>query len=244
MGNQLRRAQLCVIYCIAFFTVACSAQKQNDWAINNAMIGPDSPIEIQAGSAYQARAMYPVPDGPLFPLKERVVWSIEPAVKGIAIDADGNIHVAADVPHATTAVVHANLQSVRRKLSEKIFVYRPEKNPLVGIWRVDTRVLCGDSHEIKPAAASSFLYRNLSWKFHVNQQFWVGKEHNIAGGVHLAGTYEVDVNASDVKLTPIWPQKPPSKWRYLFKDDSKTLILQPMEPQDDLESGCGYILLR
>ena len=55
--------------------LACSAQKQgakqDDWAINNAMIGPDSPIEIRAGSSYQARAMYPVPDGPLFPLKAK-----------------------------------------------------------------------------------------------------------------------------------------------------------------------------
>ena len=44
---------IAVICCIAFFAMACSAQKQaakpDDWAINNAMIGPDSPIEIAAG---------------------------------------------------------------------------------------------------------------------------------------------------------------------------------------------------
>ena len=244
MRDQRPRAQLCVIYCIAFLAVACSAQKQDEWAINNAMIGPDSPIEIRAGSTYQARAMYPVPDGPLFPLKQKVAWSIEPAVQGIAIDVDGNIHVAADVPHGTTAIVHANLKSGRRKLSEKIFVYRPEKNPLIGVWQVGTRVVCGNSHEVKPIPDSSLLSLSASWKFHVNQQFWVGKEHNIAGGIFLAGTYELDVNASEVTLAPTSPQKRPSKWKYLFKDGSKTLILKPMEPQDDLEPGCGYILSR
>jgi hypothetical protein len=187
--------------------------------------------------------MYPVPDGPLFPLKGKVTWFIEPA-KGIAIDADGNINVAADVPHATTAIVHANLKNGQRKLSQKIFVYRPEKNPLVGMWRVDTHIVCGDSHELRPADAKSFLYRNPSWKFHVNQQFWVGKEHSIAAGIYLAGTYELDVNASEVTLASTWPQKRPSKWKHLFKDDNKTLYLHPMEPQDNLESGCGYILSR
>ena len=65
--------------------------------MNNAMIGPDSPIEIRVGSSYQARAMYPVPDGPLIPLKAKVAWSIEPAVKGLSIDSAGNISVAPDV---------------------------------------------------------------------------------------------------------------------------------------------------
>jgi hypothetical protein len=35
-----------------------------------------------------------------------------------------------------------------------------------------------------------------------------------------------------------------SNWSYLLKDGGKTLILQPLEYQDDLEAGCGYILTR
>jgi hypothetical protein len=186
--------------------------------------------------------MYPVPDGPLFPLKSVVAWSIKPAVKGISIDAAGNITVAADVPHGTTAIVHADIERGRRKLSEKMFVYRAEENPLIGVWRVDTQVICGELHEIKKAPASSFLYRNPSWKFHVSQQFWLGKENNIAAGIHLAGTYELDVKSLRIRLTPTWPRKPPSNWSYLLKDGA--LILQPLEPQDDLEPGCGYILSR
>ena len=44
----------------------CLVQNVGDWAIRNAMIGPDSPIEVRAGETYAAQAMYPVPDGPLF----------------------------------------------------------------------------------------------------------------------------------------------------------------------------------
>ena len=60
----------------------------------------------------------------------------------------------------------------------------------------------------------------------------------------LAGSYKLDVKSTKIELTPTWPKKPISNWSYLLKDGGKTLILLPLEPQDDLEPGCGYILLR
>jgi hypothetical protein len=248
MSNHWLRVVFCVMYCSASLTTACFAQKPtskpDDWPMQNAMIGPDSPIEIRAGSSYQAQAMYPVPDGPLFPLKAGVTWSIEPAVKGISIDAAGKISVDAAVSHGATAIVHANVEGGRRKLAVKVYVFQTEDNPLIGAWRVDTRVVCGETQEMKDAAARPLSLRGNNWKFHVSQQFWVGKEHNIAAGVRLAGSYELDLKAAKIKLVPTWPKKPASNWAYLLKEDGKTLILQPLEPQDDLDPGCGYILLR
>jgi hypothetical protein len=212
--------------------------------MQNATIGPNSPIEIRAGSSYQVQAMYPVPDGPLFPLKATVVWTIEPAVKGISIDKTGKITVDSSVPNGATTTVFGDVEKGRRKLSAKLYVFRPEENPLIGAWHVDTRVACGESHEIRAVAVRPLSLRGNDWKFHVPQQFWVGKEHNIAAGVRLARSYELDMKASKIKLTPTWPKKPPSSWSYLFKDGDKTLILQPLEPQEDLEQGCGYILVR
>ncbi|HEY5028202.1 MAG TPA: hypothetical protein VIK39_07320 [Candidatus Angelobacter sp.] len=242
------RVVLCVSFSSIVLAIACFAQKQapkpDEWPIHNALIGPDSPLEIRAGASYQARAMYPVPDGPLFPLEANVAWSVEPAVQGISIDPTGKISVDAAVPHGATAIVHADVDSGRRKLSAKVYVFRPDENPLIGAWRVDTRVVCGETQEIKAAAARPLSLRGNNWKFHVSQQFWVGKEHNIAAGVRLAGTYELDLKASKIKLTPTWPKKPTSNWTYLVKEGGMTLILQPQEPQDELEPGCGYILLR
>jgi hypothetical protein len=247
MRDQRSCIQICFICYVAFFTVACSVQKgtkPDNWAMNNALIGPDSPIEIAAGSSYQARAMYPVPDGPLFPLKASVTWSIEPAIKGIAIDKTGKISVDADVPHGTTATVRGDVENGRRKLSTKIYVFHPAVNPLIGQWHVDTRVACGESLEMRAAAERRLSLRGNNWKFHVSQDFWVGTENNIAAGVQLSGTYELAVKDSKITLTPKWPKKPVSNWSYILKDDSKTLILMPLEPQDDLEPGCGYILSR
>lgn len=248
MKNRRTRVALCVICCSALLTVAPLAQKPlpkaDDWPVRNAVIGPDSMIEISAGSHYQAQAMYPVPDGPLFPLKAGVSWSIESGVKGISIDKAGMITVDVNVPHGATATLHANVESGRRMLAAKIYVFRPEENPLIGAWRIDTQVACGESHEMKATTARPLSLRGNHWKFHVSQQFWVGKEHNIAAGVRLAGAYELDSKASRVKLLPTWPKKPASNWSYLIKDGGKTLILQPLEAQDDLEPGCGYILAK
>lgn len=230
--------------CSVIVAAACLAQKPDEWAIQNAMIGPDSPIEVRAGSSYEAQAMYPVPDGPLFPLKATVAWSIASAVKGISIDAkSGKISVDAGVPHGATTTVHASVSNGRRKLTAKLYVFRPEENPLIGRWRVDTHVACGEGQEIRAGIVRPRALHGTDWKFHVDQQFWVGKEMNIAAGTWLSGSYELDVKAAKMKLTPSWPEKKPaSAWSYLLKDGGKTLLLQPLATQDGLEPGCSYLL--
>lgn len=245
MRDNCARAKLCFVYCVVFSAIACAAQKPavkpDEWPIQNATIGP---IEIAAGSSRQVQAMYPTPDGPTFPLKASVTWSIEPAVKGISIDRTGNLTVDADVPHGTTATILGDVEKGRRKLSGKVYVFHLDENPLIGAWHVDTHVACGESQAVKAAATSSLTLRGNDWSFHVSQQFWVGKEHNIAARTRLAGSYELDLKSAKIELVPTWPKKPASNWSYLLKDGGKTLILLPLEPQDDLEPGCGYILAR
>jgi hypothetical protein len=109
---------------------------------------------------------------------------------------------------------------------------------------VDTRVACGKSQEIKAAAAGPLTLRGYNWSFQASQEFWVGRAHSIAARTMLAGSYKLDLKSTKIELTPTWPKKPVSNWNYLFKDGGKMLILKPLEPQDDLEAGCGYILLR
>ena len=245
MRNPYARILLCVACCSAFLAIACSAQKHSskadDWPLQNASIDP---VEIPAGTSRQVQVMYPAPDGPSFPLQASVTWSIEPAVKGISIDKSGKLTVDADVPHCTTATILGDVEKGRRKLSGKVYVFHPDQDPLIGAWHVDTRVACGASQEIKAAATSPVTLRGYDWSFHASQEFWVGREHSIAARTQLAGSYRLDLKSAKVELTPTWPKKPVSNWNYLFKDGGKTLILQPLEPQDNLEAGCAYILLR
>lgn len=247
MRTGWARYGLWVCVSLAALCAVCFARKKaDDWAMNNAMIGPDSPIEVRAGSSYQAQAMYPVPDGPLFPVKASVAWSIVPAVKGISIDAaSGKISVAADVKHGTTATIHANVAGGRRRLISKLYVFRPDENPLVGKWHVDQKVACGEAQELKTAAPDPRSFCTMDWSFHVDQQFWVGRTNNIAAGVRRSGTYELDLKVATITLTTKWPATTPvSGWRFLLKDDGKTLLLHPLGPENNLEPGCSYVLHR
>jgi hypothetical protein len=165
-------------------------------------------------------------------------------VKGISIDKSGKLTVDANVPHGTTATILGDVEQGRKKLSGKVYVFHPDENPLIGAWHVDASVACGESQEIKAAAPSPLTLRGYNWSFYASQQFWVGRAQSIAARTQLAGSYKLDMKTAKIELTPMWPKKPVSNWSYLFKDGGKTLILRPLEHQDDLEPGCNYILMR
>jgi hypothetical protein len=226
MRNACARILLCMVCCSAFLAIACSAQKHaskgDDWPLQNASIDT---VEIAAGTSRQMQVTYPTPDGPSFPLKASVTWSMERPLKGISIDKTGKLTVAGDVPHGTTATILADVEKGRRKLSGKVYVFHPDENPLIGEWHVDKRVACGESQEIKAAPTGPLTLRGYNWSFQ-------------------ASSYKLDLKSAKIELTPTWPKKPVSNWNYLFKDGGKTLVLKPLETQDDLEAGCGYILLR
>jgi hypothetical protein len=220
---------------------ACLAQKPDNWAIQNAQIGPESPIEVRAGSSYEAQVMYPVPDGPLFPLKAQVEWSIAAPVKGISIDAKtGKITVDAGVPHGTTATIRADVNHGVRKLTGKLVVFSPAENPLVGSWTVKSALGCGDTQQILPAEAVGRLERY--WSFHTDQTVWIGQPIGIAAGVKLSGTYEFDLQSGKLTLTPTWPKgKAPQEWKFELVSAREMKVVS-VQPKDDKSQVCGYVL--
>jgi hypothetical protein len=225
---------------------ACLAQKLSKWEIQNAQIGPDSPIEVGAGSSYQAQAMYPVADGPLLPLHAEVTWSITPAIKGISIDTkSGKISVDASVPHGVSTTVRANISQIPRKLEAKLFVYRTEENPLVGHWYIDEKVACGKTGEMKVREQRGAFARAIEWTFQVDRQFWISKGMGIGGGTVMNGNYEYDLSKRQIKLLPKWPQdKATSSWKYALADDGKKLLLQPLDPANEIGPDCSFVLHR
>ncbi len=237
---------VCVAMMVLLLCGACAAQKANDWAINNAMIGPDSPIEVPAGSSYQAQVAYPVPDGPLYPLKAKVAWAIEPAVKGISIDpGSGKITVQAEVAHGTSAMVLANVDNGRRKLTAKLYVFRPEVDPLIGSWSVDSKVVCGQSGEMQVPKPPLSALTGLEWKFHADGQFWIGRAMGIAARIFLSGEYVLDGKGHMVVLNTKWPpNKQSSRWSYAVKENGAKLLLRPLDAEYGSASGCSYILER
>lgn len=240
---MLKQATL-ICFAGALLLFLCGAgssqgEKPKNWAIDNAQIGPDSPIEIPAGGTYTAQVMYPNPDGPLSPLKADVVWWIEPYVRGIFIEAKtGTIMVSRVVPHGTEALLHADVAGRKEKLHAKIFIYSPEKNPLIGTWRIESARPCGHAH----AATYTAPQADMNWKFHVNNEFWIGREANIAAGSAEGGTYRYDASTSILRLqTKSSAGKVESSWNVALEDGGTSVELKPRAAHSK-NSTCGYVL--
>lgn len=228
---------------LVFGAEGCDAQKTSSWAMDNAHIGPDSPIEIPIGGTYQPSVASPTPDGPLIPLKATVAWSITPEGKGIAIDpATGKITVAKNVPAGTTATVRANVANGTKKLTAKVVVFNPADIPLMGEWRVQSVVACDEGQKVVLPHSSAHLGDH--WGFRVDKTVSVGVPYGIAATTRWTGTYEHDLKTSRIKFTPTWPAgKAMEEWKVEMVSESEVrlTILQPPVPADNV---CAYVLSR
>src|SRR5258708_14842246 len=131
--------KLMIAVTLMLVAAAHGQKKLSSWALDNAVIGPESPIHLTPGSSYTAQVMYPNPDGPLSPLKTQVEWSLESPVKGITIDRrSGQIDIAKDTPNGISAKIIARIEGGRRVLKTSLFIFTRESNPFVGEWRVET----------------------------------------------------------------------------------------------------------
>jgi hypothetical protein len=234
---------MAVVLSMGIRAIGWQAQKPNDWAMNNALIGPDSPIEVPAGGSYNAQVMYPVPDGPLFPLKADVVWWIEPAVKGILIEAkSGHISVAQSVPKGTTATIYADVTGRKTKLQARLYVYSQAENPLVGTWQVESVQACAAGATLSPSAQSA-PFAAYHWKFYADRRFWIGRPFGMAATTGQSGTYHYSNKASTLSMKPEWPKgKARTEWSISPRADGSKLELKASKPQDGHGPVCGYVL--
>ncbi|HKT52746.1 MAG TPA: hypothetical protein VJV96_20770 [Candidatus Angelobacter sp.] len=240
-----------ILVCAAMLVISLGGKAQSaqtdepsQWAMDNAMIGPDSPIEVPAGGSYQARVMYPVPDGPLSPLKADVTWWIEPAVKGILVEAkSGMMMVAPTVPRGTSAFLHADIAGRKEKVHAKVYVYSAKSDPLVGNWRVDSSHACDRKQSGSPIAQTA-TENDVDWKFHVDKEFWIGREFGLRAGVQQSGTYEYSLAHSALKLMPRWPaHQAESHWKVALNQGGDSIQLTS-GGHNDKNRVCTYVLHR
>jgi hypothetical protein len=226
-------------------TLAAAAQGQKKlsaWELDNAVIGPDSPIHLTPGSSYTAQIMLPNPDGPLTPLKTQVAWSLESPVTGVTINRQsGKIEVAKEATNGMAAKIVAHIDHGRRVLKSSLFIFTREANPLIGEWTVESLLACGDGHEMKPDAGVKAPLARDHLRFQVSS-FWIGLENNIAAHTTLTGAYEYDLKSGMLTLKPTWPKgKPPVVWNYQLSEDGHKLAIKTSAPEDPGGQVCGYV---
>jgi hypothetical protein len=83
-------------------------------------------------------------------VKAQVRWSVEPQ-QGAYIDPlSGEFTVDESTPGGSIFEVKADVESGRRVLSAKVYVYTRETHPLVRIWKQEAIALCGSGKRVIP----------------------------------------------------------------------------------------------
>jgi hypothetical protein len=229
---------------ILLLTLAAQGQKKlSDYDLREAVIGPDSTIELTPGSSYNAQIMRPTPDGPLYPLNARVAWSLQSSVPGIAVDGkSGVINVGKDVPGETTATILAKIEDGRRVLKASLHVFIRETKPLIGEWAVEALVACSDGHEMKPDWQLRAPLAREHLRFRADGSYWMGLEMNIAAHTLMYGVYEYDLQAGTILLKPKWPaNKAAVSWKFDLLEDGHKFVVKTSAPEDAAGQVCGYV---
>jgi hypothetical protein len=85
------------------------------------------------------------------PIKPQVAWSIEPQQSASIDPATGELTVYKSTPAGSVFEVKANIESGRRILSIKVYVFTPQTHPLVNRWKEKAEVACGSQKALLPA---------------------------------------------------------------------------------------------
>ena len=111
-------------------------------------------------------------------------YYVDPTEKGVSVDpADGTVKVTSDTWPGTKVRLYAVLEGGRRIISQDIYIFTPESNPFVGVWRQTAERLCigniGFTFDVPPARQiSEIVFRadgtySVTWTpFEVYRDYW------------------------------------------------------------------------
>jgi hypothetical protein len=134
-------------------------------------------------------------------------WSVEPA-DGASIDAEGVLTTAADLPHGTVLTVTAWTRG--GYVSDDVYVYRREANPLIGAWREVERIECETGQRFEPRQQLREVLFLADGRVYVTtdpfEDFFFGYEGRYALDPD-AGTFTI-ADAREINETPSGVDQP------------------------------------
>lgn len=127
------------------------------------------------------------------PVAASATWSITPA-DGARIDpATGILSIDPTTPSGSVFTVRAEVEGGRHVVETQVHVYTSEANPLIGFWREEAQLSCGNGAEVAPARPIEELVFNSDGTFAVTwtpfesyQDYW--------------GTYAFDLSQGTLEL--------------------------------------------
>jgi hypothetical protein len=178
------------------------------------------------------------------PVPVRATWSLSPPGAGHIDAATGELTIDSATAPGTILTARADVADGRREVERRIHVWTPEANPLVGVWREEAQLACGDSAEAAPELPIQELVFapdgtfTVTWMpFESYRDYW--------------GTYAFDLDDGTLLLTVTGGNTIPSdvdgEGRFAL-DASGRLVLSALwlgtPPVDGAPVRCGHVFVR
>lgn len=176
------------------------------------------------------------------PGDQDAVWTVSP-VEGVTVDNGGLLTIDENVPDGTVIQVTANRDPVGPSASLRVYVYTPEAQPLVGLWKETGQLACGTGKETEPDEAIGELRFGADGQFSVT---W----HPFEIFVDYWGTYEADPETGELVLTMqssmgAPPEDFDGEGTFEVRDDGSLVLegiwLGSAPGSDEATPACGHV---
>src|SRR5262245_36138099 len=126
-------------------------------------------LQFQPGQTVQLH-LYKLLGGVDFvPVDACVAWSLNRKSFVVLDSLSGLLKIDAATPHGTSFVVTANVENGRRVIAIAAYIYRPEENPLIGVWQETQRFRCDSGKPISVIDPIRELVFRADGKMHIRR---------------------------------------------------------------------------
>jgi hypothetical protein len=217
----------------------------DEWTLDYLTIDfPFGPLEMKPGEG--CSFTLGVPECCYFfnPVDACAVWSVTPSEGASINPLTGAFAVDSLTPHGTVFTICANVEEGRRLLTRDVYIYTPESNPLVGLWREYLQLSCVANLPVVPEEPINEIIFFANGEFFVT---WLPFEIY----VDYWGTYTYDLDSHTLNLNVENGNYIPDDIDgngLFFINDNGQLILSDVwlgSPSDRKCTGaCGHLLSR
>jgi hypothetical protein len=199
-------------------------ERLDEETLERLRLSMDSTVEIQPGGTREFYLGVVECCYVFEPVDTCATWSVSPE-EGASIDEQTGVFVVdGGTPSGEVFTVTADVESGRRLVSIEVYVYTPEANPLVGIWREQAQTTCDTSEEVVPEERIGELRFDadgtfsVTWApFEIYRDYWGSYQFDAA-----LGTLELEAEGGNYV-----PEDVDGSGSYVI-DEEGGLLLQDM----------------
>lgn len=151
-----------VVCAVCSFASPCKKPLDAD-TLARLRLGSFYDTQLQPGASKQFQLVIPVGYAPDIKVPACVTWEVKPAGKGAAIDEQGLFTVDGKTAAGAKFTVIAHIEDGRAERETTVYIYTPQTQPLVGLWKQAEQYDCGSGERVYAQPIGELEFRAVGW---------------------------------------------------------------------------------